>query len=177
MSLQDLNNNVRQKSSLILLIIVVFACSSKKQSATIEPIKHTQKHVEKPGSTYQDTLFVSTAAAIFYKPDSIQLQKLKAAEDDQVFKGSMHEFFYMVRNAHIFLKQNWPRLKVVESANIRYLGFLEDKKIVKVIDLDKEQDPIGMFVYDGHKNPLLIDMTNIDTQVPDYFKGTEKIYK
>jgi hypothetical protein len=127
-------------------------------------------HLTKPGSTYGDTLQVTTTSAVFYQPDSIQLTKIRAVTDQRIFDGTMHEFFYQQRNAHLFLKQHWPGLQIVDAKNIRYLQFIKPGNHSEIIDLDKENDACGMFLFDPAKSPLLIDMTNIETQVPDYFK-------
>jgi len=40
---------------------------------------------------------------------------------------------------------------------------------VEVIDLNTKNDPCGLFVFNGQKPPLLVDMTNIDTDLGFYF--------
>ena len=139
-----------------------------KNDATKTKSEHL--HLAKPGSTYQDTLEITTASAIFYQPDSIQLEKIRTVTDERIFKGSMHEFFYQQRNAHLFLKEYWPKLKIIEAKNIRYLQFIKAGNHPEIIDLDRKNDAYGMFLFDPAQSPLLVDMTNIETQVPDYFK-------
>jgi hypothetical protein len=150
-------------------LLVVLGCTYENQQNIVGVKAGRSKFVQKPGSTYQDSIVVNTAAAVFFHPDSIQLEKLKTLLDDQVYKGSMHEFYYMVRNAHMFLQKNRPNLEIVEANQVRYVVFYQKEGSREVVDLDKEQDPVGMLIFDGQQKPLLIDMTNIDTQVPEYF--------
>jgi hypothetical protein len=38
-----------------------------------------------------------------------------------------------------------------------------------VIDLNTQNDPCGIFIFDGHKKAKLADMTNIDSELGFYF--------
>src|SRR3954453_18188720 len=106
--------------SLMVCLVMLFACgqvagnSEKKRQGKIN-------HVTKPGSSFEDSLKISTAAAVFFEPDSLQLQKIKSVTEEGVFKGSMHEYRYQTKNAHAFLKTHWPKLKILDARNVRYL--------------------------------------------------------
>lgn len=150
-------------------VFTLMACVQGTQNNQANmSLTETKESVLKPSSSFSDTLVVNTRCAVFYEPDSLQLEKIKAAISDQLFKGSMHEYFYQIRNAHSFLKQHWPQVKIIEARKVRYIQFLRSDKKPVVIDID-QYDPYGMFVFDKRKAPQLIDMTNIETQVPDYF--------
>lgn len=124
----------------------------------------------KPASTYTDTLTINSSAAVFYHPDSLQLSKIKMQTDSMVFDGSMHDFFYQMRNARMVIKKAWPHLPIIEAKNCRYLLFIMQYGEQECIDLDKKNDAYGLFVCNGIKPPLLIDMTNIETEISFYFK-------
>ena len=155
--------------SISVIITILFACqqinSSNKLKENNVQIVH---HVQKPPSSFEDTLKIKTAAAVFYEPDSQQLLAIKAVTNEQVFKGSTHEYIYQIRNARKFLKVYWPHLKIIDAKNVRFLLFQKPDKTTTIIDLNK-QNPYGMFIFDLKQQPLIIDMMNIDTQVPDYF--------
>ncbi|QEC55539.1 hypothetical protein [Flavisolibacter ginsenosidimutans] len=161
--------------NLLLLFVLLYACKQGPQTAHEQARAHmNEQHPSKPGSSFEDTLTINTKAAVFFEPDSLQLQKIKAVTDKGVFKSSEHEYFYQIRNAHQFLKTNWPRLKIVEARNVRFLLFKKADNTTTLIDLNK-QDPSGLFVFDVHQAPLLIDMMNIDTGVPDYFSNKRQM--
>jgi hypothetical protein len=124
--------------------------------------------VQKPGSSFRDSLFVLFPAAVFFSPDSAQTIGINKVTDPAVFEGSMHEYYYQVRNARQYMKDHWQKVTLMDAVNFRYLVFRKADGSVTIIDLDR-QDPCGMFVFDRIKDPLLIDMTNVDTQVSDYF--------
>ena len=121
--------------------------------------------IKKVAGTYQDTLIIQTPAAIFYHPDSLQLLKIKAQSDSIFYEGSMHEYFYQMRNARIVIHKTWPQLSIIESKNYRYLLFIKKDGSKYFIDMDKKNDPFGLFVFNNQKPPLPVDMTNIETDI------------
>jgi len=165
----------KNSTYLLLLFVLVYACKQVPQTVHEQATAHMkEQRPSKPGSSFEDTLTINTEAAVFFEPDSLQLQKIKAVTDVRVFKSSEHEYFYQIRNAHRFLKAHWKNLKVINAKNIRFLLFKKADKATTIIDLNK-QDPCGMFVFDLHQAPLLIDMMNIDTGVPDYFSNKKQM--
>ncbi len=147
-------------------------CSEPGQNIKHLSSTETNKVVRtKPGSSYQDTVVIRENCVVFYQPDSIQKEKIKTVTEKNVFESSMHEFFYQQRNAHFFLKKYWPHLKIIEVIKHRYLIFLKKDKGTTVIDLDHLGDSYGIILFDPVKSPQPVDMTNIETQVPDYFKS------
>ena len=81
----------------------------------------------------------------------------------------MHEYFYQMRNARIVLNKNWPRIKIIEANNIRFLLFKKKNNEQTIIDLDTKGDPHGLFLFDQKQDPEQADMMNIDTELPRYF--------
>jgi hypothetical protein len=128
---------------------------------------------KKPPSTFQDTLKIHGEAAVFYSPDSLQLERIKQQSDNAALASSEHEYFYMMRNARIVIKKTWPALKITDSKHYRYLLFIKNDGSKECIDLDKYDDMYGLFVFDGKKSPMLVDAMNIDTEVSFYLKNRQ----
>src|SRR5205085_7055433 len=99
----------------------------------------------------------------------LQLEKLKQISEERIFDGTMHEYFFQMRHAGNFLKQFKPQLHVVWLKKARFLLFGKFNHTSTVIDLNNYEAK-GLFVFDGKKDPVLIEMTNVETQVSDYFK-------
>ena len=158
------------KSTLLFCCIYFLAsCGetslSEKNKATVQPIH------SKPGSTYTDSVRIGETAAVFYEPDSLQLQKISAVTDKGIFASAMHEFFYQQRNAHRFLKQYWPRISILEVKKFRYILFEKKDGTTETIDLDKLADACGMFIFKPDSTALRVDMMNVETQVSQYFRN------
>lgn len=158
---------------LALLLFAALSCNQiENNKAETKPVSHEidKKFKPKPGSTYSDTLVINYQAAVFYHPDSLQVLKIKSQTDSIVFDGSMHEFFYQMRNARMVIKKTWPDLKITEARNYRYLLFVALDKTRHCIDLDTKNDAYGLLVFNQKKLPLTVDMMNIETEISFYLK-------
>jgi hypothetical protein len=81
----------------------------------------------------------------------------------------MHEFDYLFRYTHTVLNKYWNTIPIVEAKKVRYLLFTKTDKSRQVIDLDTRLDPYGLFVFDPNKDPILLDMTNAESELSFYF--------
>jgi hypothetical protein len=156
---------------IFLTFILTVSCtdSSQKNDKRNEGNSQINKVRTKPPSSFSDTVTVDFPVAVFYNSDSLQLKKIKAVTDSMIFKGTMHDCFYQMRNSRTILKQYYPKVKVKEVVNGRYILFKKSDGKVEIIDLNTKNDPCGLFIFDGQKLPLLVDMTNIDTDLGFYF--------
>ncbi len=156
------------------LFIVISSCNNptNNQSDTNEvKIKSVSKTFNKPPSTFNDTLIVNKPTALFYHPDSLQLARIKALSNSAVFDGTMHDFFYQMRNARMVIKKNWPALSIIDSKNYQVILFIKKDSTKEFINLDSKNDAYGLFVFNTKKSPLLVDMTNIETEISFYMKN------
>lgn len=155
---------------VLILYNLCLISSCKNLPQTKEIIQKTKiGNQNKPPSSYQDSLKIEFKSAVFYQPDTFQKEKIKEVTDKRIFEGSMHEYFYQTKNAHLVLKKNWAQLKIIEAKNRRYLVFVKEDKTTDIIDLDKFNDAYGLFIFDGKKKPILVDMTNIEEALYFYF--------
>jgi hypothetical protein len=160
-------------SALAWQLFTASACNNSDYNKTeTKPVKTevNKKNKPKPPATYTDTLIINFPAAVFYHPDSLQLLKIKAQTDSMVFDGSMHEFFYQMRNARMVIKKTWPGLKITEAKNYRYILFIKKDNSGECIDIDTKPDAYGLFVFNREKPALYVDMMNIETEISFYLK-------
>ena len=156
------------------LFVIILSCnnneSAKKEIANRTKIVNTKQGFTKPPTIYTDTLIINFPAAVFFQPDSIQLSGINAQTDSMIFDGSMHEYFYQMRNARMVIIKTWPLLSIIESEKYKYLLFIQKDNTREYIDLDTIKDTHGVFVFNGKKSPLIVDMTNIETEISFYLK-------
>jgi len=147
------------------------SCSdSPRQTGQVRnEIESGKKIRKKPGGSYSDTLKVNFPSAVFYTPDSLQLEKIKAVTDTMVFESNQHDCFYQMRYSRISLHKNRPGIKIIEARNVRYVLFNGNDGRNECIDLDSLYDPCGVLVFDGNKKARVVDMTNIDSELGFYF--------
>ncbi len=161
--------NIVYQYGLFFLALLLLACthsSDKKKLVNDKPVGN--KPISKPPASYQDTLKIDVPAALFYTPDTIQLQKIKKITEERVFESQTHEYFFQMRNARMVLKKNWPSITIIEAKNVRYLLFKKRNNDLVCIDLNN-YDPFGMFLFDTKKDPHPADMMNIDSELSFYF--------
>jgi len=154
-----------------LLAIISLSCSDSPPKThpvqnTIEK-KTTTKN--KPPASFSDTIKIDFPAAVFYNPDSMQLEKIKEITPKNEFESEVHNCFYLMRNARIVLKKYWPQIHIIETSRNRHLLFVKSDKTRAFIDLNSKGDMCGIFLFDGKKEPELADMMNIDTALGFYF--------
>ena len=161
-----------------LFTIYIVSVLSLTASCSSDPAQDKEKKASlsgqqlhtKPPSSFQDTMQIDFPAAVFYLPDSLQLEKIKELTDSAIFDATMHEYFFQMRNARMSIKRDWPRLKIVEAKNIRFLLFKGKDNDSTYIDLNTKNDSHGLFLFQPGKKPHYADMMNIDTELGYYFK-------
>ena len=156
---------------IVLILLLTASCSSNpaqdKEKKTSLPGKQV---LTKPPSNFQDTMQIDFQAAVFYLPDSLQLEKIKELTDSAIFLATMHEYSFQMRNVQLSIKRDWPLLKIIEAKNVRYLLFHGKGNDSTYIDLNTRNDSHGLFLFQPGKKPHYTDMMNIDTELGHYFK-------
>ncbi len=159
---------------LVFVFIYLYSCtntkSSKKNNTEIPATSHAVQY-KKPTSGFRDTLVINRISAVFYNPDSLQLNKIQAIIKKELYETNVHNCFYLMRNARMVLKKYWPHVHIIETSEYRYLLFIKADNSQTCIDLDTKEDMCGILLFDRKKEPELIDMMNIDTALGFYFKS------
>ena len=157
-----------------MMSIVLLACSSSqtpeqnnsqvKKDQALKPLV-----IKKPPSSFGDTVVIDRESAVFYYPDSLQMEKIKSVNEKRVYDMITHDCYYMMENARNVLRQHWQRIRIVEVIKARYLLFIKKDKSKTIIDLNAKNDICGLYLFEPQKDPELADMPNIDTSLGFYF--------
>ena len=161
-----------------LPLFICLSCSDFHGQTNPDQNKTENKDLvrNKPGTTFSDTIKINSySSAVFYYPDSLQLEKIKAITGTMIFECTLHECFYQMRNSRIVLKKFYPHVKILEVRNARYLLFEKKGGEKETIDLDAKNDASGIFIFDGEKAPHLVDMTNIESELGFYFSKSNSL--
>ena len=159
--------------SMMIYIIYMPGCTGNNENKKDDQKKSAAYAVtiSKPSSSYADTLIIASASAVFYMPDSLQLERIRSVNTKNIFESMQHDCFYQMRNARQVLKKYWPQVRIIETSKARYLLFVRNDKNKIGIDLNTKNDMCGIFLFKKEKEPELIDMMNIDTDLEFYFKN------
>ena len=167
-------------SLLLVLSLTVFSCttSDKKQErkpgTLVSPTSTKPKgRIIKNGITTEtsllegDTLTIAKTAAVFYQPDSLQIQKRMKQVGETDFRIGMDDYIYSVNTSVEFLqKQGLP---VLDAKNRKYLKFVSADKKFQLIKLDTLQELWGMYLFDPDKKPHYADITGIEEDYKTYY--------
>jgi hypothetical protein len=159
-----------------LFLFIQLGCSDSRPKAdqAKDRLEENILKKTKPGSSYTDTVKIKSPAAVLYSPDSLQLEKIKAITDTMIFEGTMHDCFYQMRNSRNILKKSYKYVQIIEVKNARYLVFEKVNGEKEYLDLNTQNDPCGLFIFNGSKSHRLVDMTNIETELSFYFGNSLK---
>lgn len=124
----------------------------------------------KPPSGFTDTLTINLPAAVFFSPAELQLKRLKEVTPPAVYESMLHDCFYQQRNAGNVIRQYYPAISIVEANNYKYICFLYANGRKQYINLDSNNDPCGIYLFDTKKTPKYSDMTNMESELGFYFK-------
>jgi hypothetical protein len=168
MKIYLINKLKAQYTIYLIAAMCILSCSNPSNQP--EPAKKNKGTVRiKPPSSFSDTIIVTIPSAIFFKPDTPQLEKIKAITDSLIFESMQHDCFYQMRNSRILLATNYPKIKIIEVVNASHILFKMAKGEIKIIDLNSNNDPCGIYLFQPDKEPLPSDMTNIDSELGFYF--------
>lgn len=159
---------------IVWVLSLAASCNSNSQHENEDKEKDSsssRQHLHtKPASSFSDTMQIDFPAAVFYVPDSLQLQKIKELNDSAIFESTMHEYFFQMKNARLSINSDWPLLKIVEAKNVRFLQFLGKENDSTYVDLNNRNDSHGLILFHPEKKPHYADMMNIDSELGFYFK-------
>lgn len=160
----------------LLLPLLLFACTehqhSNHGSLTAAELMAQEKQVntKKPGTSFTDTLIIKEPVVLLYQPDSLQMIAIKNVNTPMVFESMTHEYVYQIKNAKNVLSRFWPTMKFLETNHARYVQFIKKDNSSTIVDLNALNDITGILLFNAVKEPLSIDMMNIDTELNFYFK-------
>jgi hypothetical protein len=154
----------------VLSLTASCSCDSSHDDEERNTSSSGQHVLTKPPSNFPDTMQIDFPAAVFYLPDSLQLEKINELTDSAIFDATMHEYFFQIKNARKSINRDWPGLKIVEAKNVRFLFFQGKDNDSMYIDLDARNDSHGLILFQPGKKPHFADMMNIDTELGYYFK-------
>lgn len=166
---------MRNGSGIILLLLFFVSCSrqNKSELPVVQKVEIKPAFV-KPASHSKDTAWITSKSAVFFQPDSLQLQQLRSTVTAGLLESTMHEYYYQMRNARNALKQQWKEINQQEISNTRWLAFEKSNAEITIIDLDKNNELCGIYLFNRQDDPLFIDMMNIETQAGFYFTTNKK---
>jgi hypothetical protein len=166
---------------LLLFSLTVFSCGANDQkqepksdtnilSADTTRKADTSKTqiATQTSSSSTDTLTIERKAAVFYQPDSLQIEKHMKQAGEADFRAGMDDYIYYINTSAEYLeKQGLP---VIDAKNKKYLKFVMADNKEKLIKLDTLEELWGMYLFDPKKKPYYADIIEIEEDYKNYYK-------
>jgi hypothetical protein len=149
------------------------SCSTNTSTIKDITTTATQGNVELKGAPLSsmqnfDTLTITEKCAVFYSPDSAQIEKEKKLAGEEDFYTIADDAVNYSSDAHVFLDS--VNLKTVDIDTQKVIRFISADKTQKLIKLSKRTDLWGIYFFDPKKKPRWVDMTDIEEEYKNYFK-------
>jgi hypothetical protein len=129
-------------------------------------------YLKKPGSTFPDTVSIRGKSAVFFMPDSLQMEKIRSVNDKMAFESMQHDCYFQMKYAREMIQRYSKDIFIRDVSKARWILFVKEHEGQKLIDLDAIHDMCGVILFDGMKDPIRIPMTTIETGLGIYFKKT-----
>lgn len=164
----------------LLFSLTVFSCATndRKQEATETqiPSAYTGLQVDtarkpaakKTPSPDTDTLTIGHKAAVFYQPDSLQIEKRMKEVGEENFRAGMDDYIYSINTSVEYLQKQG--LTVIDAKNKKYIKFVFAEVQTQLIKLDTLEELWGIYLFEPRRKPLYVDMTMIEEEYKNYFK-------
>ena|ERR1700733_13573062 len=115
-----------------------------------------------------DTLTIDRKAAVFYSPDSLQIEKRKKDIGEDNFYVGADDYLNYLNISENFLDS--VKLPIMDAKDNKYLKFIRDNNSQTVIRLDTLPELWGIYFFDPAKKEKWVDITTIDEEYNSYFR-------
>jgi hypothetical protein len=166
---------------LLLLSLTVFSCgtndrkhetkldTSISSADTALQIDVFRKPIAMQTSLSEiDTLTIDKKAAVYYQPDSLQMEKRMKRVGESDFREGMDDYIYYINISTEYLEKQG--LRIIDAKNKKYLRFVMTDKKEKLIKLDTLEELWGIYLFDPKKKPHYADIIEIEEDYKKYFK-------
>ena len=166
---------------LLLYGLTLSSCATndKKQEAkteiqnsladTTKTVDTGQKHSGvKTLAVDTNILTIDTKAAVFFQPDSLQMEKRMKEAGEENFRAGADDYIYYINTSADYLEKHG--LLVIDAKARRFLKFVTADKKVQLIKLDTLPDLWGLYLFDPRKKPYYADIIEIEDDYKNYFK-------
>jgi len=140
--------------------------SSADTTLKVDTLK--EQTAVQPSPLHSDTLIIDRQAAVFYQPDSLQMEKRMKEIGEADFRAGADDYIYYVNTSVEYLEKKG--LPVLDAKNKKYLKFVLTDKQDQVIKLDTLEELWGIYLFDPKKSVYAADMTIIEDEYKSYYK-------
>jgi hypothetical protein len=157
----------------LLLIVTMASCHNQIQEKPANPPTSSNdiadQHValtSDPGPS--DTLTIAEKSAVFFQPDSLQIEQRKKQVGETDFNAGAGDYIFYMNSALQFLDS--VKLKTVEARNKKFLRFVGRDASQQLIRIDTLPELWGMYFFEPAKTAHLANIIDIGESYSSYYK-------
>ena len=153
--------------TITLALIFLASCtgkSGKKETTGTDTIEQSAT----PPITNTDTLVIDINAAVYYLPDSIQMEKWKKEVGEKDFETVADDWSFYMNSSSEYLKTT--NLPVKDASDKKVLKFIKADKSVTLVRLDTLSNYWGLYLFSTTKEPQFSDIIMMEESYKSYFK-------
>jgi len=152
-----------------LSIILLAACGGKADKKETTGTDTADKQpVTTAVSNNADTLVIDKNAAVYYIPDSNQMEKWKAKVGEQDFATIADDWSAYMNSSKEYLQTTV--LPVQDASGKKVLKFVKADKSVTLVGLDTLTNFWGYYLFSTSKEPEFVDIITMEDSYKKYFK-------
>ena len=121
--------------------------------------------------TPSDTIVLVEKAVLFFRPDTLQVQRIQAKVPDAEFRNTMQECAKSTEMVKLSLRKNWPTVRDVDNKGARYLLCTKNDKSRICIDMNASPELCALYAFDPAKDPQPIGLMNSEIEIYNYFNS------
>ena len=151
-----------------LSIIFFIACSGKTDKKAA-PISDTTAQSAAPVVIINnDTMVIDKNAAVYYLPDSNQMEKWKIKVGERDFATVADDWSSYMNSSSEYLKTT--NIPVVDATGKKILKFIKADKSVTLVGLDTLSNFWGYYLFSTAREPQFADIIMMEESYKKYFK-------
>lgn len=155
------------------MVLTITACQNQVQEKPKEPAATSNGIAElhialTPDPEPSDTLTIDEKSAVFFQPDSLQIERRKKKAGETDFYAGADDYIFYMNSALQFLDS--VKLKTVEARDKKYLRFVGRDASQQLIRIDTLSELWGMYFFEPSKTARLANVLDIDESYSSYYK-------
>ena len=155
---------------IIISISIIFlsACGSKADKKETSGTDTTTQAKPPVVTNSTDTMVVDKNAAVYFIPDSNQMEKWKMKVGEKDFATVADDWSSYMNSSSEYLKTT--NLPVQDASGKKVLKFIKADKSVTLVGLDTLSNYWGYFLFSTSKEPEFADILMMEEAYKKYFK-------
>ena len=165
----------------ISIIFFTIVCCNKKENLNIENPKIEQnlqenskpkitRKIQKPNSVKKesDTVNITNQIIVIFEPTDKAIVKRKIEIGEENFYIGADDYMWYINESNEYFKKQTKKVLLIK--NNKVLKFVQENGNITFVNLSKEEELWGIYLFDTKLKPKRINMTETEKESNEYFR-------